>query len=199
MMKQHVNLYSAQLTPQREPLSLKRLLQLELTIIVLLVVVFVVIWQGQQQQQQQLRQAQHELQQQQQQLELFQQAVMQRSALPQVVAERDAVQLQLQHQQALQAYLVQQQQQRRSVRYSEVLRHLDEVNVPQLWLTAFRLTMQQASLDGLTTEPAAVPRWLQSLQQYDYFKGQKFNQLGLEQTEHQQITRFSLQAQGERP
>ncbi|WP_333608369.1 PilN domain-containing protein [Arsukibacterium sp.] len=199
MMKQQVNLYSAQLTPQHEPLSLKRLLQLEIVIVTLLVIVFAVLWQSQQQQQQQLRLAQQELQQQQQQLQLFQQAVLQRSPLPQVVAERDSLQLQLQQQQALQTYLAQQQQQQRTVRYSVVLQHFDEANVPQLWLTRFRLNLQQASLEGMTTEPAAVPRWLQSLRQFDYFKGQKFNQLALEQSEHQQVTRFILQAQGEQP
>lgn len=198
MMKQQVNLYSAQLKPQHEPLSLKRLLQLELVIITLLVLVFAIFWQSKQQQQQQLRLAQQELQQQQQQLQLFQQAVLQRNPLPQVVAERDSLQLQLQQQQALQTYLAEQQQQR-AIRYSEVLQHFNEANVPQLWLTRFRLKLQQASLEGMTTEPAAVPRWLQSLQKYDYFKGQTFNQLGLEQSEHQQVTRFSLQAQGEQP
>lgn len=193
-MKQQINLYQAGLRPQKEVLALSSLA----SVMVVVVLLSLVIWGGLQwQQREQLQQnkmAQQQLNRQQEQLNLLQQALLQRQPATALVTERDQLKRRVEQQVALQQYLAAQQL-RADYAYSLVLQQFTDANINSVWLTRFKLRPGSSELQGLTLSPAAVPGWLESLRHFDYFKGQRFNELRLIQLPEQQAVQFHLIAE----
>ncbi|MBV2130450.1 PilN domain-containing protein [Arsukibacterium indicum] len=193
-MKQRINLYQAGLKPLQETFALSSLSAL----LGLVVTISLLAWAGlqwQQRQQMQINsQAEQQLQQQQQQLELFQQALLQRQPSLLLVAERDKLKRRVEQQIALQNYLAAQQV-RSDYAFSVVLQQLTDADIASVWLTHFTLRPGSSELQGLTLAPASVPGWLESLRDFGYFKGQRFNELRLTQQPEQQAVKFHLIAE----
>ncbi|MDX1539555.1 PilN domain-containing protein [Arsukibacterium sp.] len=196
-MKQRINLYQAGLKPQQQTMALSSLFVL----IVLVLTISLLAWGGlqwQQRQQMQLNsQTEQDLKRQQDQLGLLQQALLQRQPSSILIAERDQLKRRVEQQIALQHYLAAQQL-RPDYAYSVVLQQLDNADITSVWLTQFTLRPGSSELQGLTLTPAAVPGWLESLRDFNYFSGQRFNELRLTQQPEQQAVKFHLIAeQGE--
>lgn len=196
-MKQRINLYQAGLKPQQQTMALSSLFGL----IVLVLTISLLAWGGlqwQQRQQMQLNsQTEQDLKRQQDQLGLLQQALLQRQPSSILIAERDQLKRRVEQQIALQHYLAAQQL-RPDYAYSVVLQQLDNADITSVWLTQFTLRPGSSELQGLTLTPAAVPGWLESLRDFNYFSGQRFNELRLTQQPEQQAVKFHLIAeQGE--
>ncbi len=193
-MKQRINLYQASLQPLQEVLALSSLFR----VILVVAVMGLLAWSGltwqQHQQLQHNTLAEQQLKRQQSQLELLQQALLQRQPAAALVVERDQLQRKVEQQIALQQYL-RVQQNRADYAYSAVLRQFVEADISTIWLTRFKLRPGSSELQGLTLTPAAVPGWLESLRHYDYFKGQRFNELRLVQLPEQQAVQFQLIAE----
>lgn len=193
-MKQRINLYQAGLKPQQETMALSSLFGL----LVLVLTISLLVWGGlkwQQRQQIQLnKQAEQQLNRQQEQLGLLQQALLQRQPSLALVSERDQLKRRVEQQIALQQYLAAQQVQA-DYAYSEVLQQLVDADINSVWLTHFKLRPGSSELQGLTLAPAAVPGWLESLRHFDYFQGQRFNELRLTQLPEQQAVTFHLIAE----
>lgn len=193
-MKQQINLYQASLKPLKETLALS-----SLSVVMLLVlVVCLLAWgalQWQLREQLQLnKQAEQHLTRQQEQLGLLQQALLQRQPATAIVAERDQLKRRVEQQIALQQYLAAQQV-RADYAYSIVLQQFINANIDSVWLTHFKLRPGTSELKGYTLAPAAVPGWLESLRHFDYFKGQRFNELRLIQLPEQKAVQFHLIAE----
>jgi hypothetical protein len=196
-MKQRINLYQTSLQPIKETLALSSLL----ASMSLVLLTSLVLWAGLQwQQRQQLQlntQVEQQLIRQQEQLGLLQQALLQRQPANALISERDQIKRRVEQQIALQQYLVTQQVQVEYA-YSAVLQQFTVVDINSVWLTHFILRPDSSELQGLTTVPAAVPGWLESLRNVGYFKGQRFSELRLLQLPEQQAVQFQLIAvQGE--
>lgn len=196
-MKQRINLYQAGLKPQQQTMALSSLFVL----IVLVLTISLLAWGGlqwQQRQQMQLNsQTEQDLKRQQDQLGLLQQALLQRQPSSILIAERDQLKRRVEQQIALQHYLAAQQL-RPDYAYSVVLQQLVNADITSVWLTQFTLRPGSSELQGLTLTPAAVPGWLESLRDFNYFSGQRFNELRLTQQPEQQAVKFHLIAeQGE--
>ena len=193
-MKQRINLYQVGLKPQQETLALSSLFGL----LGLVLTVSLLLWAGlqwQQRQQMQVnKQAEQQLNQQQEQLGLLQQALLQRQPSKALVSERDQLKRRVEQQIALQRYLLAQQV-RADYAYSKVLQQLVDADINSVWLTRFKLRPGSSELQGLTIAPAAVPGWLESLRHFDYFKGQRFNELRISQLPEQQAVQFHLIAE----
>lgn len=193
-MKQRINLYQSSLKPQQETLALSSLFGL----LVLVLVVSMLAWGGLQwQQRQQIqvnKQAEQQLNRQQEQLGLLQQTLLQRQPSTVLVSERDQLKRRVEQQIALQHYLSAQQA-RTDYAFSVVLQQLVDADINSVWLTHFKLRPGSSELRGLTLKPAAVPGWLESLRHFDYFKGQRFNELRLSQLPEQQAVQFHLIAE----
>jgi Tfp pilus assembly protein PilN len=58
--------------------------------------------------------------------------------------------------------------------FSALLRDLAEYHQDGVWLKRIRVSEQQLQLMGGTASAAAVPQWIKSLKQADYFAGRKF-------------------------
>jgi hypothetical protein len=196
-MKQRINLYQTSLQRIKETLALSSLL----ASMSLVLLTSLVLWAGLQwQQRQQLQlntQVEQQLIRQQEQLGLLQQALLQRQPANALISERDQIKRRVEQQIALQQYLVTQQVQVEYA-YSAVLQQFTVVDINSVWLTHFILRPDSSELQGLTTVPAAVPGWLESLRNVGYFKGQRFSELRLLQLPEQQAVQFQLIAvQGE--
>ncbi|KKO44933.1 hypothetical protein WG68_12335 [Arsukibacterium ikkense] len=193
-MKQRINLYQASIQPRIESLALASLFGVMLVV----VVISLLAWGGMQWQQhqqlQQNKQVEQQLQRQQEQLGLLQQALLQRQPAAALVAERDQLKRKVEQQIALQHYLAAQQV-RADYAFSKVLQQFTAADINSLWLTRFILRPGSSELQGLTLAPAAVPGWLESLRHFDYFKGQRFNELRLLQLPEQQAVQFHLIAE----
>ncbi|SNY58254.1 hypothetical protein SAMN06297280_3347 [Arsukibacterium tuosuense] len=193
-MKQRINLYQAGLKPQQETMTLSSLFGL----LVLVLTISLLVWGGlkwqQSQQIQRNKQVEQQLKRQQEQLGLLQQALLQRQPSQVLVFERDQLKRRVEQQIALQQYLAAQQVQA-DYAYSEVLQQLVDADINSVWLTHFKLRPGSSELQGLTLAPAAVPGWLESLRHFDYFKGQRFNELRLTQLPEQQAVMFHLIAE----
>jgi Tfp pilus assembly protein PilN len=193
-MKQRINLYQEGLKPQKQTLALSALL----TLLVLVLVMSLLAWgvlQWQQREQMQLNvQAEQQLKRQQQQLELLQQALLQRKPSLALVTEHNLLKRKVEQQIALQHYLSAQQI-HADTAYSTVLQQLLKADVSSVWLTHFKLRPGSSELKGLTIAPVAVPGWLESLRHFDYFKGQRFNELRLTELPEQQAVQFHLIAE----
>jgi hypothetical protein len=190
-MKQRINLYQTSLQPIKETLALSSLL----ASMSLVLLTSLVLWAGLQwQQRQQLQlntQVEQQLIRQQEQLGLLQQALLQRQPANALISERDQIKRRVEQQIALQQYLVTQQVQVEYA-YSAVLQQFKVVDINSVWLTHFILRPDSSELQGLTTVPAAVPGWLESLRNVGYFKGQRFSELRLLQLPEQQAVQFQL-------
>jgi hypothetical protein len=190
-MKQRINLYQTSLQPIKETLALSSLL----ASMSLVLLTSLVLWAGLQwQQRQQLQlntQVEQQLIRQQEQLGLLQQALLQRQPANALISERDQIKRRVEQQIALQQYLVTQQVQVEYA-YSAVLQQFTVVDINSVWLTHFILRPDSSELQGLTTVPAAVPGWLESLRNVGYFKGQRFSELRLLQLPEQQAVQFQL-------
>jgi len=139
-------------------------------------------------------QVEKQLKRQHEQLELLQQALLQRQPSRALVSERDQLKRRVEQQIALQQYLAAQQV-RADYAYSVVLTQLVDADISSVWLTHFKLRPGSSELQGLTIAPAAVPGWLESLRHFDYFKGQRFNELRLIQLPEQRAVTFHLIAE----
>ncbi|WP_213995029.1 PilN domain-containing protein [Arsukibacterium sp.] len=193
-MKQRINLYQAGLKPKQETMALASLFGL----VMLVLTISLLAWGGMQWQQRQQIQinklAEQQLQRQQEQLGLLQQALLQRQPAKALVVERDQLQRRVEQQIALQQYLTAQQVQA-DYAYSVVLQQLVDADISSVWLTHFKLRPGSSELQGLTLAPATVPGWLESLRHFNYFKGQRFNELRLTQLPEQQAVQFHLIAE----
>ncbi len=193
-MKQRINLYQPGLQPVKQSLALSSMLVLMLVVSV----ICLLLWGGiqwQQRQQQQLNtQAEQQLKRQQEQLALLQQALLQRQPASALLTERNLLKRRVEQQIALRQYLIAQQS-RSDYAYSVVLQQLADADISSLWLTRFTLRSGRSELQGLSIEPAAVPGWLESLRQYDYFQGQRFSELRLQQLPEHNAVQFRLIAE----
>ncbi|MDX1678792.1 hypothetical protein [Arsukibacterium sp.] len=193
-MKQWINLYQADLKPKQQTMALSSLAVL----VLLALTISLLAWGGLQWQQRQQIEvnnlAEQQLQRQQEQLGLLQQALLQRQPSSTLVAERDQLKRRVEQQVALQQYLAAQQL-GADYAYSVVLQQLTDADISSVWLTHFTLRPASSELQGLTLVPAAVPGWLESLRAFQYFKGQRFNELRLTRLPEQQAVKFYLIAE----
>lgn len=196
-MKQQVNLYQSSLHPVFEPLSLKRLMLGLLSIIGVLTLIWLVLQQQLSQQQRALATAEQQLQNSQQENQLYQTALLQRKPDEALVKQQQLLQRSVAQKQQLLAYLGTEQLQASQV-YSPIFAHLNQINRPDLWLTAFQLRQQYSSFSGIALQPAAVTTWLEQLRTATYFKGQRFKEVNLQQVPERTAVSFELISQGDR-
>lgn len=194
MIKQRVNLYQPSLFVQRQRLTLARLMLAWLALIAVVIAVLLVLQQQQQQQSAIVADRQQQLQTMQQELSLYQQALTQRQPSPALQKQHQLLQHSVLQKQNLLSYLSGQQQQS-SLFYSPVLQHLQQINRSELWLTAFSLQQQHSSFAGIALKPEAVPQWLADLRRLEYFRGQRFSQISMQQVADKPAVSFSLTAQ----
>ncbi|MCC5826052.1 PilN domain-containing protein [Alkalimonas sp.] len=192
-MKTHVNLFEQSLLPVAEQWSLPQLSLLLGGCAAVLLLLFGSISYQQQQVNSRLQQSQQQLTQQLQQQEQFQQLLQQRTASTELLAAQSALQARIQRTERIMQLL--QQQQQLQVRFSEVLAHLEIADVPELWLSDFKLQQQRSSFTGYALRSAEVPGWLSRLAQHPYFKGQSFQRLKLEHTDDAGLLLFQVEAQ----
>lgn len=193
-IKQQVNLYQPRLHPVRERLSLQRLVGSAAAITGLVVLGWLLLSQQQQQAAAALAETELQLQQQLQQTDLYQQALAQRKPDEALVKQHQQAEYAVAQKQQLLNYLAEQQHQA-SQFYSPVLQHLQQVDLPELWLTNFTLQQASSSFSGVTLQPASITVWLEGLQQFGYFKGQRFSQVSMTQVPDTTAVSFVLMAQ----
>ena len=194
MIKQRVNLYQPVLFVQRQRLTLARLMLAWLALIAVVIALFMILQQQQRQQSALVEEQQRQLQTVQQEISLYQQALAQRQPSPALQKQHQLLQHSVLQKQNLLSYLSGQQQQR-SLFYSPVLQHLQQINRSELWLTEFSLQQQHSSFAGIALKPEAVPLWLADLRRLEYFRGQRFSQISMQQVVDKQAVSFALTAQ----
>ncbi|MFQ3189301.1 MAG: Tfp pilus assembly protein PilN [Paraglaciecola sp.] len=71
--------------------------------------------------------------------------------------------------------------------FSKLMIDLANHNQSGLWLTHINLNGMSVVMEGAATDSAVVPKWLSSLGQTDYFRGQEFSKTRLYRNSKQQL------------
>jgi Tfp pilus assembly protein PilN len=79
------------------------------------------------------------------------------------------------------------QEQLKSNSFSKLMIDLANHHQSGLWLTHINLNERSVVLEGAATDSAVVPKWLSSLGQTDYFRGQEFTDTRLYRDSEQQL------------
>ena len=75
----------------------------------------------------------------------------------------------------------------KSIGFSQLMIELASYNQSGLWLNHINLNGMSVMLKGAATDSASVPKWLNSLGQIDYFKGQEFSDTRLYRDSDEQL------------
>jgi Tfp pilus assembly protein PilN len=75
----------------------------------------------------------------------------------------------------------------KSIGFANLMIDLASHNPTGLWLTRINLDGMNVVMEGAATDSAIVPKWLNSLGQTDYFKGQEFANTRLYRDANQQL------------
>ena len=75
----------------------------------------------------------------------------------------------------------------KSIGFSKLMIGLADHHQSGLWLTHINLDGMSVMIKGVATDSAFVPRWLSSLGQTDYFRGQEFSDTRLYRDTEQQL------------
>jgi Tfp pilus assembly protein PilN len=79
------------------------------------------------------------------------------------------------------------QEQLKSHSFSKLMIDLANHNQNGLWLTHINLNGMSVVMEGAATDSSIVPKWLSSLGQTDYFRGQEFSNTRLYRDSEQQL------------
>jgi Tfp pilus assembly protein PilN len=79
------------------------------------------------------------------------------------------------------------QEELKSNGFSDLMIDLASHNQSGLWLTHIKLNGKSVEMKGAATDSAIVPKWLSSLGQTDYFRGQEFTDTRLYRDSEQQL------------
>lgn len=71
----------------------------------------------------------------------------------------------------------------RSSEFSEVLNSLSKVDKNELWLTNISVVKQDVQISGELSNPLALPLWIRSLSQTEFFNNMSFNKAQIARTE----------------
>lgn len=194
----HVNLFNKQLLPIIEPYGFQRFYILLSVVVLLILIAVSALYVQTHQVSVGLKQLETQLVQEQNQLSQFQQLLSQRSPSSDLVRQQDNLHQGVErHQRLLRLLESKQNQPQRS--FSRVMLHLTDIDVPELWLSEFRLQQHRSEFFGLTTQPSSVPDWMSRLGLLPYFSGQRFQGLTLEQTENSEFISFHVMSSPEDP
>jgi Tfp pilus assembly protein PilN len=82
------------------------------------------------------------------------------------------------------------QEELKSIGFSNLMLELASHHHKGLWLTHINLDGMSVVIEGAATDSAIVPKWLSSLGQIDYFRGQEFANTRLYRDSEQQLNFF---------
>jgi Tfp pilus assembly protein PilN len=82
------------------------------------------------------------------------------------------------------------QEELKSIGFSNLMLELASHHHKGLWLTHINLDGMSVVIEGAATDSAIVPKWLSSLGQTDYFRGQEFANTRLYRDSEQQLNFF---------
>lgn len=78
----------------------------------------------------------------------------------------------------------------KSIGFSKLMIDLANNSQSGMWLTHINLNGTSVIIEGAATDSAAIPKWLSSLGQTDYFRGQNFSETRLYRDSEQQLNFF---------
>ncbi|KFZ37812.1 hypothetical protein HR45_08120 [Shewanella mangrovi] len=173
MSKTRVNLFTPNLLPAKQRLTLMSVVILSGLILLLGALANAVLWYQNQSAKQHYAQLRAQIHTAEVQRDQLQQQLQQHQPTAALQAEVTKQQQELQLKTLLLSELAQREQ-LKSVGFTEKLQELATVSDGKIWLTRLRFDEQHLRFEGYSDTPAEVPAWIGRLSQTASFKGKSF-------------------------
>lgn len=193
-MKHSANLFSSDLRPPPERWSLRQLIWCLLCVGLIVALILAYLSHLEKQKQNVLTPLNQDVQLLTEENAQLLQVLDQMQPDPQLIAQRDAL---LAENQRLSTLLnvLEKRDPRERVQFSGVLNSLGRIEIADLWLDEITLADNQMDFKGYSMSSSAVPQWMQKLASgSDYFTGQSFRELNIEDSEEGDFLRFQFKS-----
>lgn len=179
-MKTRINLYLPQLRPQKDPLSLNRIVVFLLVTLFTMALLSSTLKAKVVTQQKKLQGQQQIVNEQQTTLTQLQTALAKKQDKSVLAKKLAQIQAEIYHKQLVMDFISIHDQ---TILYAQVMEDLARYHEPKVWLTGFKFDSQHIVLEGQTDEPTQVPHWLDGLKASQYFSGKQLSEIEFEQRE----------------
>ncbi|WP_100643530.1 PilN domain-containing protein [Alteromonas facilis] len=190
-MKTRVNLYLNEFRPTLDLLSLGTLITVFAVLFIVVITARVGLMFSGSKNAQQLAQMSVEVEQNNNLARELTNVLQQRKEDPQLLAVFAGLQASLQAKERLRQALSERELMK-SATFSNLLRELAQQHHQELWLTRIKVSGHSMVFDGQALTPTALPQWINSLGQTQYFAGKEFDQARVYREEQGLL--FSLSA-----
>ena len=194
-MKSSLNLYQAQFRPHFVWMTLSHLSAICLVLVALLVLVSGFLQQENANVDTQLKKAQTTLNQQQAILDEMSTALAQRTEDPELIATLTSLSSNIQGKEALLARLDELGQQQ-SNSFSNMLTSLAKIDANNLWLTRIQVVDNDLNMQGVIASPNALPLWIRSLSDTEYFANRTFREAHISRDKQQLVFSLATKKEG---
>lgn len=179
-MKNRINLYIPELRPQKDPLSLAKLLITSGVVLSAVLVVSSILTTQVVQVKKALKAEQVIAEQQQASLNQLQAQLEQKQNKSKYAQELKIIESEIAHKKLMFDFIAERSE-ADAVYFASVMTDLARFHDSRIWLTEFKLSHGNVKLAGVAQNASALPYWLDSLKQSDFFSGQSFSVMEFEQ------------------
>ncbi|MBE0364898.1 hypothetical protein PULV_a3185 [Pseudoalteromonas ulvae UL12] len=179
-MKNRINLYTPELRPQKDPLSLVKLLVISGVVFSVMLVVSSIITTQVAQLKKALITEQYVAEQQQSSLNQLQAELEQKQNKSKLAQELKLIENEITHKKLMFDF-ISSRSEADAVYFANVMTDLARFHDNRIWLTEFKINPDNVTLAGMAENASVLPHWLDNLKQSDFFSGQSFSVMEFEQ------------------
>jgi MSHA biogenesis protein MshI len=194
-MKSSLNLYQAQFRPHFVWMTLSHLSGICFVLVALLFLVSGFLQQENANVDEQLIEVQTTLSQQRAILDEMSNILAQRTEDPELIATLTSLSSNIQGKETLLARLEELDQQQ-SNSFSNMLTSLAKIDANNVWLTRIQVIENDLNMQGVISSPNALPLWIRSLSDTEYFANRTFREAHISRDEQQLVFSLATKKEG---
>ena len=179
-MKNRINLYLPELRPQKDPLSLLKLLIISGVVLSIMLVASSILTTQVLQVKKALKAEQLRAEQQQTSLGQLQVQLEQKQNKSKFAQDLKIIESEIAHKRLMFDF-ISARSKADAVYFANVMTDLARFHDNRIWLTEFKISHGNIKLAGVAQNASALPHWLDGLKQSDFFSGQSFSVMEFEQ------------------
>lgn len=179
-MKSRINLYTPELRPQKDPLSLLKLLVISGVALSVMLVVSSILTTQVMQLKKALKTEQYLAEQQQLSLNQLQAELEKKQNKSKFAQELKLIENEITHKKLMFDF-ISSRSEADAVYFANVMTDLARYHDNRIWLTEFKINHGNLKLAGMAQNASVLPHWLDSLKQSNFFAGQSFSVMEFEQ------------------
>lgn len=176
-MKRTINLYHPSLKPSKERLPLSTVLLVNGAVIAILIAFTVVFDIFIESKKQLANNAAAEITQIKRDIDELNETLEKKRNTQSLQQELDDLRLKIENRSQLLNYMQSSELSHNATQYQQVMDDLANFHHTNIWLTSIVIENDSLRLIGNTTQPSAIPLWLQQLQESSFFRGKTFSEV----------------------